>query len=202
MRSEISRRSFNLLSLSILSNRVPLRGYQLDLSEKKGKTVLELASQSVQELSSLSNATAGFFAAFFQSLALCPTELVKCRLQALHETQRLSGGPKVRLHQHRSLPLLRGVRNVLVRRRNSPHLRCSGARRAVADDARHRAPRRPAGPVPWPGVDHRPRNARLLFLLRRLRGQPPSADAGRKNQGRNRSVPLKNWPPKRARLSS
>ena len=35
----------------------------------------------------LANASAGFFAAFFASLILCPTELVKCRLQALQETQ-------------------------------------------------------------------------------------------------------------------
>ncbi|KAM4795178.1 mitochondrial ornithine transporter 1-like [Rhinophrynus dorsalis] len=41
-------------------------------------------------LSDLQNATAGSFAAAFASLALCPTELVKCRLQAMHEMQ-LSG---------------------------------------------------------------------------------------------------------------
>ncbi|XP_029458628.1 mitochondrial ornithine transporter 1 [Rhinatrema bivittatum] len=41
-------------------------------------------------LSDLHNATAGSFAAAFASLALCPTELVKCRLQAMHEMQ-LSG---------------------------------------------------------------------------------------------------------------
>ncbi|XP_044142395.1 mitochondrial ornithine transporter 1-like [Bufo gargarizans] len=41
-------------------------------------------------LSDLHNAAAGSFAAAFASLALCPTELVKCRLQAMHEMQ-LSG---------------------------------------------------------------------------------------------------------------
>ncbi|KAM8974944.1 mitochondrial ornithine transporter 1-like [Pelodytes ibericus] len=41
-------------------------------------------------LSNLHNATAGSFAAAFASLALCPTELVKCRLQAMHE-MKLSG---------------------------------------------------------------------------------------------------------------
>ncbi|EEC05769.1 carnitine-acylcarnitine carrier protein, putative [Ixodes scapularis] len=40
----------------------------------------------VQELNPLHNACAGFLAAFFSSLALCPTELVKCRLQALRES--------------------------------------------------------------------------------------------------------------------
>ncbi|MEE6472351.1 hypothetical protein FKM82_009585 [Ascaphus truei] len=41
-------------------------------------------------LSNLHNATAGSIAAGFASLALCPTELVKCRLQAMHE-MKLSG---------------------------------------------------------------------------------------------------------------
>ena len=39
----------------------------------------------------ISNATAGFFAAFFSSFTLCPTELVKCRLQALQEVAKLKG---------------------------------------------------------------------------------------------------------------
>ncbi|KAK8373898.1 hypothetical protein O3P69_011733 [Scylla paramamosain] len=42
-------------------------------------------AKRVEDLSTLSNATAGFFAAFFSSLTLCPTELVKCRLQAMRE---------------------------------------------------------------------------------------------------------------------
>lgn len=44
-----------------------------------------LGRPRVEDLSPLSNATAGFFAAFFSSLTLCPTELVKCRLQAMRE---------------------------------------------------------------------------------------------------------------------
>jgi len=39
----------------------------------------------VGSLSPLQNATAGFFAAFFSSLVLCPTELVKCKMQAMRE---------------------------------------------------------------------------------------------------------------------
>jgi len=39
----------------------------------------------VNSLSPLQNATAGFFAAFFSSLVLCPTELVKCKMQAMRE---------------------------------------------------------------------------------------------------------------------
>lgn len=34
---------------------------------------------------------AGFFAAFFSSFTLCPTELIKCRLQALRELHRAKG---------------------------------------------------------------------------------------------------------------
>ena len=44
----------------------------------KGETKLEL--------NPLGNALAGLFAAFFSSFTLCPTELVKCKLQAARET--------------------------------------------------------------------------------------------------------------------
>jgi solute carrier family 25 (mitochondrial ornithine transporter) member 2/15 len=43
--------------------------------------------QDMKNLTPLSNATAGFLAAFFSSFTLCPTELVKCKLQALREVQ-------------------------------------------------------------------------------------------------------------------
>jgi solute carrier family 25 ornithine transporter 2/15 len=39
-----------------------------------------------KSLTVLDNALAGFFAAFFSSFTLCPTELIKCKLQALRET--------------------------------------------------------------------------------------------------------------------
>ncbi|XP_072756351.1 mitochondrial ornithine transporter 1 isoform X2 [Anoplolepis gracilipes] len=48
-----------------------------------------LGAQSVKELSSFSNACAGFFAAFFSSLTLCPTELIKCKLQAMKEVEQM-----------------------------------------------------------------------------------------------------------------
>ncbi|KAJ8276158.1 hypothetical protein COCON_G00079100 [Conger conger] len=41
--------------------------------------------ESTSELSDLQNAAAGSLASVFSSLVLCPTELVKCRMQALHE---------------------------------------------------------------------------------------------------------------------
>ncbi|GAB0087181.1 mitochondrial ornithine transporter 1 [Sergentomyia squamirostris] len=40
---------------------------------------------NITDLSILGNATSGFLAAFFSSFTLCPTELVKCKLQALRE---------------------------------------------------------------------------------------------------------------------
>ncbi|KAL7648737.1 UNVERIFIED_CONTAM: hypothetical protein RMT77_000644 [Armadillidium vulgare] len=40
---------------------------------------------NIENLSTLQNGVSGFFAAFFSSLVLCPTELVKCRLQAMNE---------------------------------------------------------------------------------------------------------------------
>uniref|UniRef100_A0A182Q741 Mitochondrial ornithine transporter n=1 Tax=Anopheles farauti TaxID=69004 RepID=A0A182Q741_9DIPT len=46
---------------------------------------------SVADLSTVENATAGFLAAFFSSFTLCPTELIKCKLQALRETASLDG---------------------------------------------------------------------------------------------------------------
>ncbi|XP_018327395.1 mitochondrial ornithine transporter 1 [Agrilus planipennis] len=41
--------------------------------------------EDVKDLSTLGNASAGCLASFFSSLAICPTELVKCKLQAMHE---------------------------------------------------------------------------------------------------------------------
>ncbi|CAD1470021.1 unnamed protein product, partial [Heterotrigona itama] len=43
--------------------------------------------KKVENLTSMQNACAGFFAAFFSSLTLCPTELIKCKLQAIREVQ-------------------------------------------------------------------------------------------------------------------
>ncbi|XP_045763466.1 mitochondrial ornithine transporter 1 [Maniola jurtina] len=42
-------------------------------------------TESVDQLSTLGNATAGFLASFFSSFTLCPTELIKCQLQAMRE---------------------------------------------------------------------------------------------------------------------
>ncbi|KAK8722485.1 hypothetical protein OTU49_012243 [Cherax quadricarinatus] len=56
-----------------------------------------LGTQRVEDLSSFSNATAGFLAAFFSSLTLCPTELVKCRLQAMREVDLKSNKDPTRI---------------------------------------------------------------------------------------------------------
>ncbi|EFA02052.1 mitochondrial ornithine transporter 1 [Tribolium castaneum] len=45
-------------------------------------------TEHVADLSMMQNATAGFLASFFSSVAICPTELLKCKLQAMFETQK------------------------------------------------------------------------------------------------------------------
>ncbi|XP_063699343.1 mitochondrial ornithine transporter 1-like [Culicoides brevitarsis] len=50
-----------------------------------------IGQHDIKELSPLANATAGFLAAFFSSFTLCPTELIKCRLQAMREVQTQKG---------------------------------------------------------------------------------------------------------------
>ncbi len=45
-----------------------------------------LGVPKVENLSVTANGFSGFLAAFWSSLALCPTELVKCRLQAMRES--------------------------------------------------------------------------------------------------------------------
>lgn len=56
------------------------------------KTVANLSGvRRVEDLSVTANGFSGFLAAFWSSLALCPTELVKCRLQAMRESYTLQG---------------------------------------------------------------------------------------------------------------
>ncbi|XP_047113163.1 mitochondrial ornithine transporter 1-like [Schistocerca piceifrons] len=55
------------------------------------KLIMKLTGiQRVEELRTFSNAAAGSLSAIFSSLTLCPTELVKCKLQALRETSSQS----------------------------------------------------------------------------------------------------------------
>jgi len=56
------------------------------------KTMAALMGKNdTKELSPVQNATSGGCAAFFCSLVLCPTELIKCRLQAMVQTTRTTG---------------------------------------------------------------------------------------------------------------
>ncbi|GAB6020344.1 hypothetical protein CHUAL_003057 [Chamberlinius hualienensis] len=52
---------------------------------------IALNKSKIDDLSAFDNACAGFMAAFFSSLTLCPTELIKCRLQALQEISSMKG---------------------------------------------------------------------------------------------------------------
>ncbi|KAK1138189.1 hypothetical protein AOXY_G37991 [Acipenser oxyrinchus oxyrinchus] len=61
---------------------------------------------SETKLSDVGNAVAGSFASVFSSLVLCPTELVKCRLQAMHEME-VSG--KIAKGQNTVWSVVKGV---------------------------------------------------------------------------------------------
>lgn len=54
----------------------------------------------VEDMSPLGNASAGFFAAFFSSLSLCPTELIKCKLQAMREVESETTKLKASARRH------------------------------------------------------------------------------------------------------
>lgn len=49
-----------------------------------------------EDLTVFQKSCAGSIAAFFTSFALCPTELVKCKLQAHHQLKKMSGKPYVK----------------------------------------------------------------------------------------------------------
>ncbi|XP_063231027.1 mitochondrial ornithine transporter 1 [Bacillus rossius redtenbacheri] len=79
-------------------------------------------AKEVAELSPLANASAGFLAAFFSSFTLCPTELIKCQLQAQRETSTQHAvrvGPfqlTRRILQREGIPgLFRGLTSTLAR---------------------------------------------------------------------------------------
>jgi len=55
------------------------------------KFLARMSGKTVENLSPLENGFSGFLAAFWSSLALCPTELVKCRLQAMREAHAEKG---------------------------------------------------------------------------------------------------------------
>jgi len=48
--------------------------------------VSSITGRHDKEMTVLDKASSGFLAAFFSSFALCPTELIKCKLQAIRET--------------------------------------------------------------------------------------------------------------------
>lgn len=52
------------------------------------KLIAFCTQKKMEDLSFVDNATAGSLAAFLSSFTLCPTELVKCRLQALNEVKQ------------------------------------------------------------------------------------------------------------------
>ncbi|XP_078371292.1 mitochondrial ornithine transporter 1-like [Oculina patagonica] len=84
-----------------------------------------VGKQDEKELSILNRAFAGSGAAVFSSFALCPTELVKCRLQAQHQMNIMAGKTGIKsgvmqvtmqiIRQDGFLGLFRGLTPTLVR---------------------------------------------------------------------------------------
>ena len=56
--------------------------------------------EKVEDLTVFERACAGSGAAFFSSFVLCPTELLKCRLQAEHEMNKLAGKTKPKRYEN------------------------------------------------------------------------------------------------------
>lgn len=52
--------------------------------------------KDTKNLTVLDNAVSGFLAAFFSSFSLCPTELIKCKLQAMRETTHIETGKPIK----------------------------------------------------------------------------------------------------------
>ncbi|CAL7937078.1 unnamed protein product [Xylocopa violacea] len=74
---------------NILGNIVVLKNHKnkLYIILNVRRIHIYVGVKKVEDLTSIQNAWAGFFAAFFSSLTLCPTELIKCKLQATREVQ-------------------------------------------------------------------------------------------------------------------
>ncbi|MGH0159711.1 UNVERIFIED_CONTAM: hypothetical protein FKN15_058368 [Acipenser sinensis] len=90
---------------------------------------------SETKLSNVENALAGSFASVFSSLVLCPTELVKCRLQAMHEME-VSG--KIAKGQKSALLDALDVPKVLVERERT---RKKGVRKTLEQELREQKSR-------------------------------------------------------------
>jgi len=79
------------LAANVAENSVLFAGYGVCQ-----RLVARLAGASdISALSVTQNGLAGFVAAFFSSLVLCPTELVKCRMQAMREASSATAKPAV-----------------------------------------------------------------------------------------------------------
>lgn len=120
--------------------------------------------ESIKDLSLLQNATAGFLAAFFSSFPLCPTELIKCKLQAMRETQ-VSSFTKAALFPNKNLIQINTTTKI------SPGTgKDSQTHHTIPINQANIEDRRCARSIPWPLLHLCSRDARLLLLLRRLRG--------------------------------
>ena len=67
------------LAANVAENSILFAGYGFC----QARVASVVGAKSHRDLTTFQNGVAGFMAAFFSSLALCPTELVKCRMQAM-----------------------------------------------------------------------------------------------------------------------
>ena len=72
------------LAANVAENSILFASY--GLCQKAVAKLTTGSSDKVDTLNTAANGLAGSMAAFFAAFALCPTELVKCRLQALRES--------------------------------------------------------------------------------------------------------------------
>lgn len=61
------------------------------------QAVARIQTKQMSDLNVFDNAAAGFLAAFFSTFSLCPTELVKCKLQAMRESQGATQKAMIRI---------------------------------------------------------------------------------------------------------
>lgn len=73
------------------------------------QAVSNITGRHGSDMTVLDKASSGFFAAFFSSFALCPTELIKCKLQAIRET---NSKPTTALALTKSILREQGIRGL------------------------------------------------------------------------------------------
>lgn len=108
------------ISANVAENSVLFLSY--GVCQKAIATVI--GAEDVQQLSTLSNASAGCLGSFFSAFTLCPTELIKVKLQCAREVALASGSPvqinafeliRDIVKKHGPLGLFQGIQSTIAR---------------------------------------------------------------------------------------